>query len=303
MLIKPWLRLVRIQNLLIIAFILLVFKYAFLSQLGFAFALNHLYYFLFTLSVILVAAGGNIINDINDKRADKINRPGKNPVGQEISEKTARFTYWFLSIVGLALGYFVAYVVGLPSLGGIHLVAFFLLWMYSTDFKHRVFFGNIIVAILAAITILMIPIFDFIPANKGSIETYGNLFILYASYASFAFLTTLIREIIKDQQDVIGDKRVGSRTLATQFTIGFVKNLIFVLILILLYGLGMVLWILKGQTFFMVYISVFMILPSIYLVYLIFKAKSKEQWASCSKLVKGIMLVGISSVAVFTMMS
>lgn len=297
---NPWFRVLRVPNLLIIAFVFAVFRYAFLDKIGVGVALNEINYFLLMMSVILIAAGGNIINDIYDIRIDHVNRPGTNPIRTEIDEKTARIVFWILSVVGVALGYFISYLVQFPSLGSIHLISFFLLWMYNSDFKHRAVYGNLMVGFLSATMIILIPVFDFIPANKGSLDTYMGLYLIYVAYALFAFFMSWAREMMKDLEDIKGDKKHGSRTFAVSYSLNANKNFIFIILLIVLFGLGAVFYLFWGKALQMTYIIGFLILPLLYTIYLMFKANNKEDWAKCSLLMKAIMLVGISSIGVFT---
>ena len=297
-----WLKLIRWPNLLIVILLFSVFRFNFLEPFGVATSLSNGQYILLMLSVMFIMAGGNVINDIYDKTADRINKPGKNLIGIEIKEKHARILYWTLSIAGLLLGYFMGYTVGITMLGSVHLIAFFLLWMYTTDFKHRVLLGNLVVSLLASLVIFCIVLFDVVPANQELISTgkYNNLLLIFAAYAAFAFFTTLIREIIKDAQDIKGDKRIGGKTFPILASEKTVKYFIVALQLLLTLSLIATIYYFKNSIGLVLYISILVVAPLAYSAVNVFKAKTYANWGLASKLMKLVMVFGIVSVVVFT---
>lgn len=297
-----WLNLVRWQNLGIVILVFSVFRFNFLEPFNVATSLSGFQYFLLMFSVMCIMAGGNIINDIYDKTADRINKPGKNLIGIKIPEKRARVVYWVFSITGMLLGYFMGYTVGITMLGGIHLIAFFLLWMYSTDFKHRPLLGNFVVSLLASLVILCVVLFDVIPANQDLVRTgeYNNLLLIFLGYAIFAFVTTFIREIIKDAQDVKGDKRIGGKTLPVLASAKVVKTIIVVLQVLLALSLLAIVYYFRNSISLVLYISVLVVVPIAISAYSVTKAKGYDNWGLASKLMKLVMVSGILSVVVFT---
>jgi len=297
-----WLNIVRWKNLLIILFIFSVFRYGFLVPQNVALALTDFQYYILAFSVMFISAAGYVINDIHDRKADRINKPNKNTIGVNggISEKKARTFYWLLNALGIALGYFMGYTVGLSVLGTIHFIALLLLWMYSTDFKHRPFIGNFIIASLAALVIIVIPLFDVAPANKNYIDQYYPLFYIFGVYAFFAFLTSLIREIIKDAEDHKGDKRMGSKTLAVLFSLKIFKVVVNILSAILLISLVLITYFFRENIILVVYLILFLVLPILLNMYWVATADHSNQWRRAATLMKFIMIFGISSVLVIT---
>jgi len=297
-----WINIIRWPNLLIILMIFAVFRFGFLIPAGVSISLSDFQYFLLALSVIFITAAGYVVNDIHDRKADRINKPGKNTVGAQggIPEKHARILYWILNSFGLALGYFMGYTVGLTILGSTHFIALLLLWMYSTDFKHRPFIGNFIVATLAALVLIIIPLYDVVPANRNYIEQYIPLFYIFGAYAFFAFFTTLIREILKDAEDLKGDRKMGSKTLAVILTQKVFKILVNVLQIALL---ALIIWVgifFKDLHLLLAYLSIFLIAPILLNIYWVHKAESSKQWNHAATLIKFVMLFGIASVLVIT---
>ena len=247
-------------------------------------------------------AGGNIINDIYDRVADRINKPGKNLIGTAIKEKHARILYWALSVSGMLLGYFMGYTVGITILGSVHLIAFFLLWMYSTDFKYRALLGNVVVALLSSLVIVTIVLFDVVPANQDAIRLgqYNNLLLIFLAYAIFAFVTTLIREIIKDVQDVKGDKRAGGRTIAVRLSQTTVKAVVVTFQIALALSLLFLVYYFRQTLGIVIYVSVLVFAPVILSTVAVIRSKSPENWGLAAKLMKLVMVFGILSVIIFT---
>ena len=200
-------RLIRLPNLLIIAFTQFLVRYclilpAFLTEQKITSELpphlDKLQFILLVASTLLIAAGGYIINDVNDIDIDDVNNPGKNIIGKSINENVAQIIYYSITGLGVLLGFWIAFQIGKLSLGTIPLFCALSLYMYSTFYKKRLYSGNIIVSVLAALSVLIVGLYE--P------EFYRNIiYLLY--YSLFAFQMTLIREIIKDAEDIEGDER------------------------------------------------------------------------------------------------
>lgn len=202
---------------------------------------------LLVLSILLIAAGGNIINDYFDVRADRINKPERVLVGRLVKRRVAMASHVAFNVVGILLGGYLAWKVGIWQLVIIHLFASGSLWFYSVIFKREFLIGNIIIALLAALIPLTVGVFE-IPLVM---EAYGQdvvayfqtyypdedptsffklLFYFILGFAGFAFLLTLIREIQKDLADVRGDSQVGCRTLP--IVLGMRRTKLIVLVLL-----------------------------------------------------------------------
>lgn len=196
------------------------------------------------LSVVLIAAGGYVLNDIKDVKVDSINH-GKNPVGSLISESNANRIYQILTVLGLFLGFVVGYKLGNYNYGIIQLAAAISLWFYSNYFKTELIIGNLVVAFVVALVPLITGIYEVSLLqikyfNKiTTLVDFNFNFIAYwfIGYAAFAFLLTWVREILKDIEDIEGDQQVGARTLPIQFGVKPTLVLSSIIYGIVLYGL------------------------------------------------------------------
>ena len=209
-------RLVRWPNLLITALMMCLVYHnltGMISTVGFT---------LLVISMVLIVAGGYVINDIFDMDIDEINKPDKLIVGKYFSEKQSNFIYWSLTIIGLAC----ALVSSVMTFGKSFLTIFScmvlltcILYSYSNGYKKKLVIGNVIVSLSVAFAVFLPWLFVmlYLMKNDMLVENYEVLMHislrLVLIYTAFAFLMTLIREIVKDIQDVKGDGWSHCRTI------------------------------------------------------------------------------------------
>lgn len=283
----------------------LIFRYGFLKLQNISLALNHFQYALLVLSTVLIAAAGYIINDILDQETDYDNRPGNIIVGRLISEKTAYNMYFALNILGVGIGYYLANVIQKPSFAGVFIIISATLYMYATNLKQMLLIGNIIVALLLSLSVLIIGLFDLLPATyDGNRQVMGDIFSILIHYSIFAFIINLIREIVKDMEDVDGDYNQGMSTLPIAIGISRSSKVVFVLGLIATFVL--LLYINSNLMSFNLYYAViyallFVVAPMIFFVIKIWSAKTKEDFQLLSKVLKWVIFFGILSVLVITL--
>ena len=135
-----------------------------------------------------------------------------------------------MNFIGVTIGFFVAHNINKFSFGLILSFLAFSLWKYSKDLKTKFLVGNLQVAFLTALSIILIALFDILPlgiSNNGT-KIIFKIILIYG----FSFITTLIREIIKDLEDMEGDQKIGANTLAIEYGIKKTKQIIAFLILI-----------------------------------------------------------------------
>jgi 4-hydroxybenzoate polyprenyltransferase len=277
--INAFLRLIRIPNLIIIGITLclLYYKAEIPTLDGFSFAI-------LCFGTIFIAAAGNIINDILDIEIDWINKKNAVVVGQEISVQTAWRLYFMLNL--LALGWSI-------SSGSMDLFCFFLgaiilLYFYSTLWKRQALIGNIVVAFLCTWVVL-----EFWWLSYTSLTTYW--YGILAAYTGFAFLSTFARELVKDLEDLEGDKLQGCQTLGIQKGASFVKKIILIVLSLLV-----ILLIAEASFFYFyaaylafIYLIIALILPIFYLIKRLSYAKEAADFGRISHLLKAYMLLGL----------
>ena len=300
-----YLKLIRYQNLLMLAFMQLLFRYSFLKQQDIPLALADWQYGLLVLSTVLLAAAGYVINNIFDVASDTINKPNDVVIGKGISETRAYNIYFGLNITGVAIGFYLSNVIMRPGFATIFILIASLLYFYSTTLKQIMLLGNFVVALLLALSVIIIGVFDLFPAtNVDNKAQTASLFSILIDYALFAFMINFIREIVKDIEDVNGDYNQGMNTLpiaigisrAAKIALGFA---IIPFILSLLYI----------NKYFMennllivtLYAFAFVLAPLLYFIVKIFGATSQKEFHHLSTVLKLILLFGILSILVITL--
>jgi len=295
-----YLNLIRYKNLLLLAFMQLVILFGFLKMQDIPLALALWQYYLLMLSTVCIAAGGYIINDIMDQDVDGINKPKKAIVGHTISENLAYNLYVVFSIIGVGIGFYLSKLIGRPNFVTVFILCAALLYIYSTSFKHIIIVKNIVVAFLLAFSILIIDLFMIFPAtDTTNREQMLPVFSVLIDFSIIAFIINLLREMVKDLEDVNGDYNNGIQTLPVTLGVARTTKLVFGLSFIpticILYYMYVNLFELQFAT---VYILGFLIGPLLYFSIKIWSAKSKKDYSHLSDVLKLIIFLGIIAIAV-----
>lgn len=299
-----FLKLIRFPNLLMLSVMMLSFRYGFLKQHDIYLALADWQYLLLTLSVVFIAAAGYIINDVFDRDADMINKPEKVIVEKHISESNAYNLYAVLNITGVAIGFYLSNVINKPSFAAIFILIAALLYIYASSLKYITVLKNIVVAGILALSVLIIGIFDIYPATyPGNQKEMATMFNVLTDYALFAFIINLIREIVKDLEDVQGDYNEGVKTLPVVLGVARTAKIISIITVV---PVVLLLWYI--QSYFMennlypitIYSLVLIIAPLLFFMIKCRNATSKKDFTFLSKVLKMVIFFGIISVVLLT---
>ncbi len=311
-----FLKLIRIKNLLIVALTQYAMRFLVLEpalKLGnFELQFSNLNFSLLVLTTVLITAGGYVINDYFDTKTDLLNRPKTVIVGRHISRRTTMAMHSVFNVIAIILGFYISYNIGIYQLGFIFVLTTGLLWYYSTSYKRQFLIGNLIVAFMTAMVPLMVILFELPLLNKeyGSQvlsmnSNFNHLFFWVVGFSALAFLSTLIREIIKDMEDFEGDSAYGRNTIPIILGMTATKTIVLSLIIIMLCSLGFVffkyLYCLEEQNGICIkfslptilYFSIALWLPILFLIFRFIRAQTQRQYHFVSNLVKIIMLSGI----------
>jgi 4-hydroxybenzoate polyprenyltransferase len=288
-----------------LAFMQLLFRYAFLKQQDIPLALADWQYGLLVLSTVLIAAAGYVINNIYDVATDSINKPNDVVIGKGISETAGYNIYIVLNITGVSIGFYLSNIIMRPGFATLFILIASLLYFYSTSLKQIMILGNFIVALLLAFSVLIIGVFDLFPATTVENRAQmASLFSILTDYALFAFMINFIREIIKDIEDVNGDYNQGMNTLpiaignsrAAKIALGLaVIPFILTLLYIDKYFVE------NNLLIVTIYAFAFVLAPLLYFIVKIFTAKSQKDFHHLSTVLKLILLFGILSILVITL--
>ncbi|HEV7621330.1 MAG TPA: geranylgeranylglycerol-phosphate geranylgeranyltransferase [Flavisolibacter sp.] len=299
-LIGAFLRLIRWQNLVFIALTQLLFYYCIYQPLIKGNNIPHLIWII--MASVFIAAAGYIINDYFDLNIDQINKPQKNVFVRIIARRWAIVWHLILSFLGIiatvfAVGWHKWYIIA----ANIFCIA--LLWFYSTSFKRKLLIGNIVISLLTAWTILII-FFSFTNPRNALMSVdpeVHKLFRLAFLYAGFAFIISLIREAIKDMEDLQGDERYNCKTLPIVAGIRTTRIYINVWLVVLTGSLIVLqLYILQFGWWPAVIYSIFLVIvPLAVIFFKLSKAVSAKDFSDLSKWAKFVMLTGILSMIFF----
>ncbi|PWA04779.1 geranylgeranylglycerol-phosphate geranylgeranyltransferase [Flavobacterium psychrotolerans] len=299
-----YLKLIRYQNLLMLAFMQLIFRFGFLKQQHIYLSLANWQYVLFVLSTVCIAAGGYIINNIYDVDTDTDNNPGKVIIGKTISDTLAYNLYVGFTIIGVAIGFYLSNVIQKPSFASLFILIAATLYLYATSLKQSLLIGNIIIAVLLSMSVIIIGLFDLYPATyEGNQEIMGLIFGILLDYAIFTFIINFIREIVKDLEDVNGDHNQGMRTLPVVLGVARTTKLVFILsfipIICIVYYLNFYVFG-GGLLLSTVYGLIFILAPLIYFTIKIGSAKKQSDFHHLSLVLKWILFFGILSIAIIS---
>ncbi|MCK5028715.1 MAG: geranylgeranylglycerol-phosphate geranylgeranyltransferase [Bacteroidales bacterium] len=261
---------------------------------------SELNFFFLVMATVFITAAGYVINDYFDTKTDMVNRPETVIVGKLMKRRSAILLHVFLNTIGIGLGAYISLYIGMPVLALVFVFITGLLWFYSTTYKRQFLIGNVIVALLTAIVPLMVILFEIPLLN----EEYGlllkelksdfTLLILWVgAFALFAFLLTLIREIIKDVEDYEGDSAYGRQTLPIVLGVLNSKIVIITFLLTTLFSIVYIYFRFLNDIITLAYFTLFLIFPLLLLLYKIIVAENKKDYHKASNLSKIIMLAGI----------
>lgn len=294
----PFLKLIRLPNLLMIIITQVLVKYFLFEPFGIDTVLGHFGFSLLVLSMICLAAAGNIINDIHDTATDKINKPHKVIIGRKISEKAGWNWFIVLNILGVGIGFYLSNLVGKPSFVALFILPSAFLYFYAIQIKGTVLVGNLVVSVMVAMIIVMVGIFDLVPAiTPANLPTQKVLFFILVDYAIFAFLVNFLREIVKDQEDITGDYNAGYNTLPVLLGRSRTNYIIFTVALLPLAGVLYYLYTyLYESKAAMVYLMFTVVGPLLYFLVKILGAGTRKNFHHLSLVLKLILAAGILSI-------
>lgn len=299
------LKLLRYPNLILIALTQYLFRYFILFPIfrneRITPVLSDLDFALLVFSTLLIAAAGYAINDYFDIRIDRINKPDKIIVGKLVSRRKAMSLHTVLNIIAIIIGFYVSYRAGNIKFGAINIVISMLLWMYAMKYKAYMLVGNIIVSFATTMTIFVVWLYESYAIWCSGQFVHTNLHILNFllwSYLIFAFGISMIREIIKNLEDIEGDRKCGCSTIPvvigernTRITLSVLATVLIAVLLYISYYFAFA----KHWEFISWYLVLVVIIPFMHLTYMILISKNKNDYSFLSNLTKFIMLAGVMS--------
>lgn len=302
-----YLRLFRYQNLLMIILTQYLLRYfiiiPFFNTEGIGLCFTDFHFFLLVLATVLITAGGYVINDYCDLRIDRINKPDKLILGRVIPRRKGIVLHQLFTVSGVLIGFYLSWVVGSFKPALVFLFISSALWFYSVKFKHVYLIGNSLIALLSAFVLLIVWMFEFFALKSVGlifISDIDQMKLLLWGFVIFTFLGSLTREIIKDMEDVEGDKRVGSRTIPAVSGIRFAGIIAIILLVLQILLMAYFAFLLYQKELFilLVYYVCTFIIPFIFITIKIPYSKSSKDFHFLSSILKLTMFAGILSMLI-----
>lgn len=310
---RDYLTLVRWQNLLMTAVVLYVMeKWVATPLLCKAYFGEQLPWWLLALLIagtVLIAAGGYVINDYFDVKIDAINRPDRLIVTRSVSKQQAMRLFQVLTATGIVCGLVVAWVLRSWVVAVIFVFVPGLLWFYSASYKRQMIVGNLIIALVAALCPLLIAVSNvaYLKLHYGNVNGINvleyislprDLYMWIGGFAAFAFLATLIREIIKDMQDQMGDRELECHSLPV--VLGEQPTKIIVTVLLLLLA-GAIVWLAwwvipfphTWNTLHIRYAVFGLLVPIACVLWQLWSARISSEYRTAQAVMKFVMLMGV----------
>ncbi|HSB93282.1 MAG TPA: geranylgeranylglycerol-phosphate geranylgeranyltransferase [Flavitalea sp.] len=306
--IHAFFKLIRTLNLLFIAITQYLFQYFIVIPLfqghALSLPLSGKYFWLLLTSSVLIAAAGYIINDYFDLNIDRVNKPEKLVVEKYIPRRWAIAWHLLLSMVGILIGIYIGWKINVFWVGLANTACVLTLWFYSTTFKKKLLTGNILISLLTAWVVLVV---GFIHHYKiiAALDVYqaidrSKLLRFTFLYAGFAFIISIVREVVKDIEDMEGDARYGCRTMpivwgtmvSKVFSGTWLVVLLAVVLIVSMYMLQLTWWI----PFF--YSVALIFLPLLVVLKKLKEARRPVEFHNVSTYIKVVMFTGILSMAV-----
>ncbi|MBI4931279.1 MAG: geranylgeranylglycerol-phosphate geranylgeranyltransferase [Bacteroidetes bacterium] len=307
-----FLKLIRLPNLVIIAFTQYMIRLCLIEPIlrlsGMYLQMSDMEFALLVLATVFISAGGYIINDYFDVRIDNINKPKQLVIDKGVKRRVAMGAHAVMSFLGVAIGIFLSWRCHILMAGStLFCASVIALWYYSTSFKYQFLKGNLLVSLFTGITPFMVALFELPKIishynntlaqqqyDFGTATTY-TILVWVGCYGIAAFALSLIREMIKDMEDVEGDMEYGCRTIPIVLGIKKAKMITSALIVLFMAGIGYVMphqYEAKDKISFL-YFLILIQLPLLFILLRVFKAKEKKHFHFASVMVKIVMLTGI----------
>lgn len=287
------LQIIRWKNLVMIALVQMLIKFYLMTLFEITAVLSNWQFVLIVLASILIAAAGYVINDIYDVETDTINKPTKVWIPTYLKEKKAKLLYYLLSLLGFSLGVYVSF--SLQSIQSLiwFLIPIFLLYIYAVWAKKVLILGNLLISLLVAYSLLIVVLFETNIITQSDLN-FDSLEYIIFFLAVFAFIITFIREIVKDVEDIEGDKVTGVISIPIKYGIEKTKIIARNLVRIVMGLIGAIAFMQYVQQPILVGYLVLGVLASLFLfLILLRKAKTPKNFKKLSTLLKIIMLIGV----------
>jgi 4-hydroxybenzoate polyprenyltransferase len=297
-----WLALVRWPNALMVMGILWLVRWGITLPIAGENALPWPLYLMLSLGMAALTAAGNIYNDLQDLEADAINKPHRPLASGAIGADQARNGFYAAAAASIALSAWPAWHIDQLRLLFFPAFGLLMLVKYAEDFKGRPLLGNLIIAFMSGMVVLMPAFFDLLPLEsvEGAPYRQSALQVMIA-YASFSFFTTLSRELVKTLEDVPGDLQQGYRTAAVAWGTLLTRMLAVVAVVPAMTGLFGLGYVFAATSPWASAMAFGLALGLLIYGGLVIAIQTTPQASRASAMIKGIMVAGLISMVLLAL--
>ncbi len=261
-------------------------------------------FLLLVFAVLLTAMGGYVINDLNDLKTDVVNKPGKNSFEKIFTRDQGWILYWVFTVGGILAGSLLSFLLSKSSYALIFIFTAGLLWFYAIRYQCQPLVGNLVVAFLSALSFGLVWLYELMALQVQAISVdHSRLLLvnrLVLIFMGFAFLVSLLREVVKDMEDVEGDRQTGCLTLPVTYGIRKAKNTAIAVNLSGLIASFAIQWFFYENGFNVLFLFFFLVDLLFALVLLkLVTANRKAHFSALSLWIKLLMVAGILSMGLF----
>ena len=313
-------KIIRWKNLVIISLSQIFIKFFFIDFFIQKDQLLNANFVILLIVTILIAASGYIINDIYDYNLDQINKPEKVVLGKFLKSRDAIIIYMMFNCLAIVLSIFLCMKIEQEIYILVFLLIIYCLWLYSKKLKKYKIIGNILIAFFISLSILNVPLFSY--KNILSDDRFF-VFLIISIFSVLAFLINVKREIIKDIEDIEGDKIHKVKSLPIIFGTKKSKLVTIIIGIILMFAISSLItfqililrsdllldvggnqfsnpqiW---GANYISIIYTFIILIMFFYVELLILNATTKTNFTKASKLLKYLMLLSLLSIPVFSL--
>lgn len=243
-------------------------------------------FFIVVFASAITIASGYIINSFYDSKKDLINRPNKTMLDRLVSQQTKLQVYFILNFIAVAASLLLSWRAGL-----FFATYIFMIWLYSHKRKKYAVFSNVIASFLAIYPFFGILLYYYFKLPLTEIENHsGDLFVIFA-HASFLYMLLLVREMIKDLENIKGDLANGYATIPVLWGEKTSKSIISILLLLTGLPVYFLIDIFDVGYMDLYFYSAFGVM--IFIIYRLWQAENKVQFLLLHNLIKFLIVAGV----------
>lgn len=266
--------------------------------------LDDLQFGLLVFITVLITASGYIFNDIIDFKSDQLNKPDRVMLGKKVPFQIAYWSSGFMLLIGFLLSFYLAMALDRQPYLLIYPIAVMGLLAYNLRWKGLPLIGNLTIAIYCAGVAGILWLAEEPSLNRlldKEAEAYQLVGTIFIWYMLFAFFSTLIREVVKDMEDVEGDRIANLKTMPIAWGARLSKAIALCFSLLLFGTLVYYGWTFN-QVFekdLLAYLCFGILLPLSLAIYWLIQSKQSSHFHRLSQLWKGIMVLGLLMLLLF----